>query len=119
MARLTASGPVILLGIQMEKKIAPSPPSFMRGISMLPVELRAPRSNLPSRNRCVVSSWVSTTMDEKCSLRAFSEMESAETAGPARQTEETHTTTSNSARTMLFPLEAIDGNGNQFRALRD
>src|SRR6267378_3017772 len=70
-----ASVPVILLGIQMEKKIAPSPPSFMRGISMLPLELRAPRSKSPSRNRCVVSSCVSTTIDEKCSWRAFSKVD--------------------------------------------
>src|SRR5712692_6168457 len=76
-ARSTASGPVTLLGIQMEKKIAPRLPSRMRGMSMLPVELRVPRSNFPSRKRCVVSSCVSTTMDEKCSLRAFSEMLSA------------------------------------------
>src|SRR6266850_7642802 len=85
MARLTASGPVILPGIQMEKKIAPRLPSRMRGMSMLPVALRGPRSNLPSRKRCVVSSWVSTTMDEKCSLRALSEMPSAFIA-PARTT---------------------------------
>src|SRR5260370_29192386 len=110
---------MILLGIQMEKKIAPSPPSFMRGISMLPVELRVPRSNLPSRKRCVVSSCVSTTMDEKCSLRAFSEMESAETASATRQTEETYTTTSKSARTMIPPNKTIDGNGNRFRVPLD
>src|SRR2546421_12948256 len=85
MARLTATGPVILLGIQMEKKIAPRLPSRMRGMSMLPVALRGPRSNLPSRKRCVVSSCVSTTMDEKCSLRALSEMPSAFIA-PARTT---------------------------------
>src|SRR6267143_4772214 len=84
-ARSTASGPVILLGIHMEKKIALRLPSRMRGISMLPVELRVPRSNFPSRKRCVVSSCVSTTMDEKCSLRAFSEMSSALIA-PARST---------------------------------
>src|SRR5713226_2061723 len=82
-ARFTASGPVTLLGIQIEKKIAPRFPSRMRGISMLPVELRVPRSNLPSRKRCVVSSCVSTTMHEKCSLRALSEMPSAFIA-PAR-----------------------------------
>src|SRR6267142_6443954 len=46
-------------------------------MSMLPAKLRAPRSNFPSRNRCVVPSCVSTTIDEKCSLRAFSEMPSA------------------------------------------
>src|ERR1700720_752371 len=71
-----ASGPVILLGIQMEKKIAPSPPSFIRGMSMLPAELRTPRSKSPSRNRCVVSSCVSTTSDAKCSLRARAERSS-------------------------------------------
>ena len=54
-----------LLGIQMEKKMAPRPPSFMRGMSMLPLAERWPRSKLPSRKRCVVSSWVSTTMEEK------------------------------------------------------
>src|ERR1700730_17355391 len=84
-ARSTASGPITLLGIQMEKKIALRLPSRMRGISMLPMELRVPRSNFPSRKRCVVSSCVSTTMDEKCSLRAFSEMPSAFIA-PARST---------------------------------
>src|SRR6267142_2791868 len=83
--RSTASGPVTLLGIQMEKKIALRLPSRMRGMSMQPVELRVPRSNFPSRKRCVVSSCVSTTMDEKCSLRAFSEMPSAFIA-PARST---------------------------------
>src|SRR5229473_4066488 len=87
----------------MEKKIALRFPSRIRGISMLPVELRVPRSNLPSRNRWVVSSCVSTTRDEKCSLRALSEMESPETASPTRQAEETHITTSSSVRTMLFP----------------
>src|SRR6266850_4299242 len=76
-ARSTASEPVTLLGIQMERKIALRLPSRMRGMSMLPVEPRVPRSNFPSRKRCVVSSCVSTTMDEKCSLRAFSEMPSA------------------------------------------
>src|SRR6266403_2861303 len=84
-ARSTASGPVTLLGIQMEKKIALRLPSRIRGMSMLPVELRAPRSNFPSRKRCVVSSCVSTTMDEKCSLRAFSEIPSAFIA-PAKST---------------------------------
>src|SRR5258708_3282909 len=84
-ARSTASGPVTLLGIQMEKKIALRLPSRMRGMSMLPAELRVPRSNFPSRKRCVVSSCVSTTMDEKCSLRALSEMPSAFIA-PARST---------------------------------
>src|SRR6267142_1658720 len=84
-ARSTASGPVTLLGIQMEKKIALRLPSRMRGMSMLPAELRVPRSNFPSRKRCVVSSCVSTTMDEKCSWRAFSEMPSAFIA-PARST---------------------------------
>src|SRR5712671_1498900 len=76
-ACLTASGPVILLGIQIEKKIAPSPPSFIRGISMLPVALRAPKSKSPSKKRWVVSSCVSTTIDEKCSLRARAEISSA------------------------------------------
>src|ERR1700730_2428941 len=75
--RATASGPLTLLGIQMEKKIAPRLPSRMRGMSILPVELRGPRSNLPSRNRWVVSSCVSTTSEEKWSLRALSDMPSA------------------------------------------
>src|ERR1043166_6983073 len=70
MACFSASAPVILLGIQMEKKIAPSAPSFMRGMSMLPLELRDSRSKSPSRNRWVVSACVSTTMEEKWSLRA-------------------------------------------------
>src|SRR6267142_6563760 len=84
-ARSTASEPVTLLGIQMEKKIALRLPSRMRGRSMLPVEPRVPRSNFPSRKRCVVSLCVSTTMDEKCSLRAFSEMPS-DFIAPARST---------------------------------
>src|SRR6266481_5212887 len=76
-ACLTATGPVILLGIHIEKKIAPSPPSFMRGMSMLPVALRAPKSKSPSKKRWVVSSCVSTTIDAKCSLRARAEISSA------------------------------------------
>jgi len=43
-------GPVILLGIQIEKKMAPRLPSRMRGMSMLPAALRCPRSNLPSES---------------------------------------------------------------------
>src|SRR5713101_880880 len=78
-ARLTASKPVILLGIQMEKKIALRFPSRMRGMSMLPFALRGPRSNLPSRKRCVVSSCVSTTIVEKCSFLARAEISSAVT----------------------------------------
>src|SRR5207245_1855602 len=73
----------------------------------LPVELRLPRSNFTAGNRCVVSSGVSTTMDEKCSFRARSEMESAETTSPATQTEDTHTAANNNARTMLSPSETI------------
>src|SRR6266436_9461796 len=100
MARLTASGPVTLLGIQMEKKMAPTLPSRMRGMSMLPAEVRVPRSNLPSRRRCVVSSWVSTTMHEKCSLRARSERPSAFIA-PARSTlAATHAPVHRMARTI-------------------
>src|SRR6266481_1652921 len=89
-ARFTASGPVTLLGIQMEKKIAPRPPSFMRGMSMLPLASRGPRSNLPSRKRCVVSSCVSTTIDKKCSFRARAAMSSAVTFAASKQPAETH-----------------------------
>src|SRR5882757_2977384 len=78
-ARLTASGPVTLPDIQMEKKIPSSPPSFIRGMSMLPSEWRTPRSNFGSSSRCVVSSWVSTTIAEWVSFFAFSETESAAT----------------------------------------
>src|SRR5260370_24970056 len=46
-------------------------------MSMLPVELRGSRSNLPSRKRWVVSSWVSTTMEEKCSFLARAEISPA------------------------------------------
>src|SRR6266478_6509770 len=98
-ARLTASKPVILLGIQMEKKIALRFPSRMRGMSMLPVALRVPRSNFPSRKRCVVSSCVSTTMEEKCSLRAFSEMPPPLIA-PARSTPAAHAPAHRIARTI-------------------
>src|SRR6266478_7729281 len=90
MARSTASGPVILLGIQMEKKIAPRPPSFIRGISMLPVALRSPISNLPPRKRCVVSSCVSTTIQENCSFFARAGISSPVTAAARKAPTETH-----------------------------
>src|SRR5450432_2158705 len=105
-ARSTASGPVTLLGIQMEKKMALSPPSFMRGMSMLPLAARSPRSNLPSRKRWVVSSWVSTTMEEKCSLRAFSETEPAESAKPAT-TRDREPSDKSKARVIYSPGEII------------
>src|SRR6266852_6520035 len=73
MAFLTASGPRILLGIQMEKKMAERPPSFMRGMSMLPSLWRVARSNLGSRRRWVVSSWVSMTMEVDWSFLGWSE----------------------------------------------
>src|SRR5580704_11879124 len=60
----------------MEKKIAPRPPSFIRGMSMLPSAFRAPKSNLASKKRCVVSSCVSITMEEKWSCFARSEIPS-------------------------------------------
>src|SRR6266446_3698919 len=116
-----ASGPVILLGIQMEKKIAPSPPSFMRGISMLPLELRAPRSKSPSRNLCVVSSCVSTTIEEKCTLRAFSEMESANTTRATPLATETQAPNSSAVRSIFSPKErkqivnGIEKNGMNFQ----
>src|SRR5258708_9884091 len=90
MAGSTASGSVTLLGIQIEKKIAPSPPSFMRGTSMPPLELRSPISNLPPRNRCVVSSCVSTTIQEKCSFFARAEISSPVTAADRKARAETH-----------------------------
>src|SRR5208283_5104039 len=61
----------------MEKKRAERPPSRMRGMSMLPSEWRAARSNLGSRRRWVVSSWVSMTMEEKWRDLALSERVSA------------------------------------------
>src|SRR5260370_226550 len=67
----------------------------MRGMWMLPVERRPPRPNLPSRQRCVVSSCVSTTMDKKCSWTALPVRASAETLGVdyrsrGRDVEEAH-----------------------------
>src|SRR5215831_12126775 len=62
--------------IQIEKKIAFMPPSRMRGISMCPSGLRLPRSKFLEKNRCVVSSCVSRTIEEKWSLRARSAMSS-------------------------------------------
>ena len=62
-ARFTAVGPVTSLGTQIEKNSASSPPSRMRGMSMLPFCWRAPMSNVLSKSsRCVVSACVSTTM---------------------------------------------------------
>src|SRR5690242_10211233 len=60
----------------MEKKIAFIPPSFMRGMSIWPSGLRLPRSKFFEKKRCVVSSCVSSTMEEKWSLRARSAMSS-------------------------------------------
>src|SRR5882724_13709653 len=57
----------------MEKKMASRPPSFMRGMSMLPSVWRTERSNLGSRRRWVVSSWVSMKMEEEWSFLAWSE----------------------------------------------
>jgi hypothetical protein len=45
-ARLTAAGPVTSPVIQIEKNNASSPPSRMRGMSRLPVLLRAPMSKV-------------------------------------------------------------------------
>src|SRR5260370_2086283 len=90
MARSTASGPVTLLGIQIEKKFEAGSPSCMGGTSMLPLELRSPISNLPSRNRCVVSSCVSTTIQEKCSFFARAEISSPVTAAARKAPAETH-----------------------------
>ena len=70
-ARFTASGPVTVPEIQIEKKIALRPPSRMRGISIEPSAWRTPRSNFGSSSRCVVSSWVSTTIERKCRSCAF------------------------------------------------
>ena len=47
---------------------------------MLPSVWRAPMSNFLSRKRCVVSSCVSTTIEEKCSFLARAEMSSDFTA---------------------------------------
>src|SRR5690348_9818384 len=102
-ARFTASGPVMLPGIQMEKKIAPRPPSFMRGMSMLPSLWRSPRSKLPSRNRWVVSSCVSTTIEEKCSFFARAEMSLARSDTESKATAEKHTAATRNARIMQAP----------------
>src|SRR5215471_14033681 len=75
----TACGPLILLGIQIEKKMAPRPPWRMRGMSMLPAACRSARLKFGSRSNCVVSSCVSTTIDEKCSFFARSEITSPAT----------------------------------------
>src|SRR5262249_9804768 len=61
----------------MEKKMASRPPFFILGMSMLPSVCRIPRSNFGSSSRCVVSSCVSTTIEECVSFFAFSETESA------------------------------------------
>ena len=63
-ARFTAIGPVTSLGTQIEKNSASSPPSRIRGMSMLPFGMagRRDRSVLSKSIRCVVSSWESTTM---------------------------------------------------------
>src|ERR1700730_15954728 len=87
----------------MEKKTAFRPPSFMRGISMLPVLVRSPTSNLPSRKRCVVSSWVSTTIEAKCSLRAFSETETAERVKAATSKREMDAQAKSWARVICSP----------------
>src|SRR5215472_9282808 len=50
----------------MEKKMPVRPPSFMRGTSMLPSSWWMEMSNLGSRRRWVVSSWVSMTMEADC-----------------------------------------------------
>ena len=62
--------------IQIEKKIAFMPPSRMRGMSTCPPGLRLPRSKSFAKNRSVVSSCVSRTMEEKCSLRAWADISS-------------------------------------------
>ena len=60
---LDGRGPMVLPSIQIEKKMPFIPPSFMRGMSMEPVSLRLPRSKVDfERNRCVVSSCVSTDL---------------------------------------------------------
>src|SRR5438094_2352904 len=69
--------------IQMEKKIAFMPPSRMRGMSTWPSGLRLPRSKFLEKKRCVVSSCVSSTIEEKCSFRARSAMSSALEGAPS------------------------------------
>src|SRR5579862_497634 len=71
-----AGGPMVRPSIQMEKKMAFMPPSRMRGMSMWPSGLRLARSKDLEKKRWVVSSWVSRTMEEKCSFLARSEMSS-------------------------------------------
>src|SRR5258708_24437902 len=72
-----AGGPRVRPSIQMEKKIAFMPPSRMRGMSMLASAVRLAMSKSLEKNLCVVSSCVSRTIDEKCSLRARSAISSA------------------------------------------
>ena len=60
---------MVLPSIQIEKKMPFMPPSCMRGMSMVPSVLRLPRSKADfERKRCVVSSCVSMTMEEKWRL---------------------------------------------------
>src|ERR1700693_2550626 len=74
--------------IQIEKKIAFIPPSRIRGISIDPSGLLLPRSKPFEKKRCVVSSCVSRTMEEDCSLRARADISSAGKAAAVRQRKE-------------------------------
>src|SRR5580700_11377691 len=82
----------------------------MRGISMLPSGFRAPKSNSPSKNRWVVSSWVSITIEEKCSCFARSVILSALVAAsiapastiPARRPIPTLRRPLHTARSLIF-----------------
>src|SRR5215472_10880097 len=71
--------------IQMEKKIAFMPPSRMRGMSTWPSGFRLPRSKFLEKKRCVVSSCVSSTIEEKCSFLARSAMSSALAGAASRE----------------------------------
>src|ERR1700674_2879617 len=107
----TAGGPIVRPSIQMEKKIAFIPPSRMRGISTCPSGFRVPISKSLEKKRCVVSSCVSRTREEKWSFFARSAMSSAETrrerTRPAHKNELTHKKTR--TRRIDFPQYADCG----------
>src|SRR6266851_2749596 len=95
----TAGGPIVRPSTQMEKKIAFIPPSRMRGISTCPSGLRLPRSNVfEKRRRCVVSSCVSSTIEEKCSLRARSAISSPFVLRTTKTPAHAHATTHSKTR---------------------
>src|SRR5579859_5311723 len=104
----TAAGPMIRPSIQMEKKMAFIPPSRIRGMSMCPSGLRLPRSKLFEKKRCVVSSCVSSTIEEKCNLCARSAISSPLLLHSARKIEHAYTTTYNKPRSRCISPRTVD-----------